>query len=352
MPTTSVDTFFACVLMVIVVLSAMAATSNISSVIVNSNGEGSSGISQLPTLLLLREGRPSDWGREKGSIPEVFGLADPRSYGTYDLDIDKVTRCNPQNIFSLTYAEAYAALDMPDVSFELEIKPLFDVGILQTAEYAQVNETIFQFRISTEKAGLPIQTNIKVYMFANDRFDSYNLATTNAEAWLNVSLPATYSGSALMAVIASSVADSRIVSFASLPFASSSVQTEPDSQRLKLSPLNQAFTVSTIGTNVTVSQVFALSYSHNSTLTLVDLGNGTWLSSLPDLVDSSPMLIVALGNDGASLFSEWTSYPQIPVRFGSDFSAASAGSSVFASEYVVTIGSVIYSCVVRVSEVG
>ncbi len=351
MPTTSVDTFFACILMVIVVLSAMAATSNISHVIINPNGEGSLKNAQLPMLILLGEGKPSDWGRETGSMPEIFGLSNPISYGTYDLDIDKVTRCNSQNLFSLSYAQAYAALNIPDVSFEIEIKPLFDVLITLTGESMQANDTVFQFRIATEKAGLPIQTNVKAYVIAEDLFDSFKLAATDAEAWLNVSLPIGYSGSALLTVIASSVADQRMTSFASLPFTSGSAQTEPDSLRLNISPLNQTVTISASSVNVTVSQVYVLSLDYNSTLRLVDVGNRTWFSHLPSFVDSSPRLIVALGHDGTSFFLEWASYPQVPIKIGADFHTPAADSSVFASEYIVTIDSVIYSCVVRISEV-
>jgi len=337
--------------MVIVILSAMAETSNVSYLLTSSdNGMNvSTRCSEISRYILLNEGNPQNWGKDGTKIPKIFGLTRPSSSRAYDLDVDKVTRCNSRNILSLTYAQVYAMLEMPDISFEIEVKPIFDVEITQTAEFTLVDQTIYQFKISTKKAGLPVDCNVKAYVFAEAHFDSSTLKTSNGEVSLNLTLPNIGAGPALLAVLASSAADRTMVSFASYVFAVDPNQTVPDGSFLNLSPLNHSLIISVIGSDIALSETYAITMDHNSTLQLSQLVNGTCFSSLPLFVDSGPILIVATGHNDTSFFTEWTSYPEVPLRFGAKFDDVWATSGVFSNEYIITLGSSVYSCVVRVS---
>ena len=77
MPATSIDTFFACSLLVILVVSAMATMPRVVSPMLDglANKNDVERLQQLAQYIVLSTGAPTDWG----SIPEVsptdFGLA-------------------------------------------------------------------------------------------------------------------------------------------------------------------------------------------------------------------------------------------------------------------------------------
>ena len=121
MPTASVDTFFACSLMIIVVLSAMAATSKILNPYVENSETPNmkEKYSEISKNLLLYAGEPSGWGHNGQTKPARFGLADDAYEMPYELDIDKVCRLNSMNAFAVDYADVQEALRLPDASFHL-----------------------------------------------------------------------------------------------------------------------------------------------------------------------------------------------------------------------------------------
>jgi hypothetical protein len=351
MPTTSIDTFFACVLMVIVILSAMAATSNLSYLLTGSDNPASvsAGNLELSRYILLNEGDPPNWGQESASIPTLFGLAKTSASEAYELDVDKLARCNSQSAFSLTYTQVYAMLKMPDFSFEIEVRPIFDVEITQTAEFVLVDQTIYQFKISTDKAGLPVDSILKAYAFAEAYFESSALISSTGEISINVTLPNSRQGSALLIVFASSVADQKIVSFASYIISGDLDALEANTSILALSCLNGTTVISSLNSNIVLSDVYAVTPDHNSTLQLAPTLDGAYIAGLPLLVDFGPMLVVATGYNNMSFFVEWTSYPQLPLRFGAEFENVSASSTVSANQYIVKVGSSFYICIIRVS---
>ncbi|MDH5495406.1 MAG: hypothetical protein OEY24_06875 [Candidatus Bathyarchaeota archaeon] len=101
MPTSSVDTFFACSLMVILIVSAMVGTAKIVQPYLNdlSNMNGVERHKGLVEYLLLSTGEASDWGKTTDNIPTVFGLAS-ETRQPYELDLDKVSRLNRQHLLN------------------------------------------------------------------------------------------------------------------------------------------------------------------------------------------------------------------------------------------------------------
>ena len=347
MPTISVDTFFACSLMVLLTLSAMAATSKILYPYMNNmnNANSAEKYGETSKYLLLNDGTPSDWGKNSQATPEIFGLAKSGADEPYALDIDKVSRLNSENLYALSYAEIFAVLRIPDTSFRIEIKPVFEVAIDLTATFEAANETTYQFGISTEKHGVLVQAELNCYVIAENYLNSSKGDTANGETSVNVTVPANVNGPALLIVLARSCYDSKIASFNSYAFEHNS--TVPiQTSFLALSPLDYNLTVSYAYPAIEMGNVYALTFNYNSTLTQTSNDSQSASYTISEYLDDSPTLLVATGWNQTSFFIECTAYPQIPVQVGADFENSVSLSDVFAYTYAVTVNSVIYECTI------
>lgn len=348
MPAISIDTFFACSLMVILVLSAMACTSKILYPHMNNVDEANfaefyRGISRH---ILLNEGEPSNWGQNSQAIPEVFGLARTDAEYPYDLDIDKVSRLNEDNIYALSYAQIFTILKMPDITIRVEVEPIFEVTITQTATYESTNEITYQFDIGTEKNGAPIKTELKYYVAAENYLNPSAVHYSDGKTSLNVTLSKDVNGPALLVVLAKSSCNTKIVSFGVYAFAHNSLEPEPNSTFLRLSPLNYSLDASFKASEISLSKVYALTFNYSSTLTQTSINNQSATYEIPHFLDSSPTLIVATGWNSTKFFAEWTAYPQIPLQTGANFTSAMSLSDAFAYTYIVTIDSALYKCTI------
>ncbi len=119
MPAISIDTFFACSLMVLLTLSAMVASSKLLYPYINNAVDVNlvERFREASKYMLLSEGSPADWGQHDSTILKQFGLARAGSDAAYELDIDKVSRLNGENLYAMSYDQIFAALKMSDVSF-------------------------------------------------------------------------------------------------------------------------------------------------------------------------------------------------------------------------------------------
>ncbi len=348
MPAASVDTFFACSLMVLLVLSAMASTSKLLYPYMN-YAVGKNVVErykQISRYLLLNAGTPSDWGKSNRATPTTFGIAKTGSDESYDLDVDKVTRLNGENVYAISYAQMFSALKMPDISFRIEIKPMFEVTINLTATYAGTNETIYQFEISTAKHGVPIPADLKCYSIAEEYLETANPLTSNGRVYVNTTIPSTVRGPALIIVLARSVYQRKAVSFNSYSFAHGSAKPEPNGTFLRLGLLNHTLTASFAQSNVTLLKTCAFTFDHNSTLSRTTSDNQSARYSIPHFADSSPIIIVSTGTNSTTFFTEQIAYPQIPLQTGADFATLKTHAKVSAYTYFVTIDSAIYECIV------
>jgi len=348
MPAISIDTFFACSLMVFLVLSAMAGTSKLLYPHLNSAVDENIAerYREISKYLLLNDGTPSNWGQNCQAIPETFGLANADSDDSYKLDIDKVSRLNSENLYALSYAQVFATLKMSDVSFRIEIKPIFEVSINLSATFGGANETVYQFEISTEKRGIPVQAELKCYVIAENHFDANCAYASKGRIQLNVTISNDVKGPALLVVFARSVCNTKTVSFNAYAFAHNSAEPEPEGTFMRLSPLNYTLNASFIYPEVILSEAYALTFNYNSTLTQTASDNQSATYGIPRLLDSSPILLVVSGWNSTVFFTEWTAYPQIPVQIGANFAGSIALSNIFAYTYVITINSAIYECTV------
>jgi len=350
MPAISVDTFFACSLMVLLVLSAMATTSKLLYPHINNmvDDKIAEKYAEFSRYLLLSYGSPYNWGENFETIPETFGLADADSNIPYSLDIDKVSRLNSENLYHVSYAEIFAILKMPDVSFNIEIKPIFEVNINLTAIFAGENETVYQFEIITEKHGVLVQSELKYYVIAENYLAASGIHVSEGRKNINITLANSVNGPALLAVFAKAASYSKIASFKAYPFKHNSVAPKPKGTFLNFSPLNYTLRASFLYSEINLSNVYALTYCYNSTLMQISSINHSAMYAIPHFLDSSPILLVGTGWNSTDFFIEWSWYPQVPVQIGPNFESVTALSNVFTYTYAVTINSVFYECTLRV----
>jgi hypothetical protein len=347
MPATSIDTFFACSLMVLLVLSAMAGASKL--LCPHINGADNENIAErykeISKYILLNSGTPSNWG-QSNQIPEAFGLAKAGSENPYELDVDKVSRLNSENTYGLSYAQMFTALKMSDVSFRIEIKPIFEVGIDLTATFAEINETVYQFEIVTEKLGFPVEAELKCYVVAENYSEAKYAYNFDGKTHLNITIPNNVIGPALLVVFARSAYNAKMISFDAYAFAHNSAEPKPKDTFLRLSSLNYTLTVSFSYPEIILLNTSAFSFEYNSTLTLIESSNQSATFAIPHFLDSSPTLIVITGQNSTIFFTEWTVYPQIPLQIGASFAGSETLSNVFAYTYLTTINSALYGCTV------
>ncbi|MBS7616847.1 hypothetical protein KEJ45_06590 [Candidatus Bathyarchaeota archaeon] len=345
MPAISLDTFFACSLMVLLMLSAMAATTKLLYPSINgSSSEVAERYRKMAQYILLNAGNPPNWGQDGQNFPEEFGLAKAGAENVYTLDIDKVSRLNGLNVYALSYAQMFTGLKMPDVSFSIEIKPVFETRISLTATFRGTDETMYQFEVSTEKDGVKVPTNLKLYIIAEDFLESSNILISDGAVNLNVTIPNSINGPALLVVFARYVYNDKMFSFASYAFTHNAQKPEPSGTFLQLSPLNYTLTVQFKTQETVLSKFYALAFNYSSEITPRESINQSAVFSFPKFLDSSPTVLVITGKSAGRFFVECTAYPQVPLQVGASFSEASSLSDVFAYSHLVSINRAVYVC--------
>jgi hypothetical protein len=350
MPAASIDTFFACSLMVLLVLSAMASTSKLLYPYIDyaTDSNVAERYKEFSEYLLLNMGNPTDWGENNETTLTSFGLARTGSGVPYELDIDKVSRLNSENLYAVSYARIFSVLEISDIAFKIEIKPVFNVKINLTSTYTETNRTVYQFKVLTEKNGALVPSNLKSYAITGNHVETTGVYASNGETYFNVTLSNTVNGHALLVVFAESAYNDKLMSFNAYAFAHNSTSPEPNGTFLKLSPLNYTLTASFVNQTTTLSNAYAFTFNYNLTLTPTGNNSKSTTYNIPYLADSSPMLLVVTGTNSTTIFAEYTTYPQIPLQMGSDFENSETRSNVFAYTYLVTINSAIYECTVWV----
>jgi hypothetical protein len=343
MPASSIDTFLACSIMIVLVLSAMAGLSMTVYPYLNgmSQKNDAEQYQQLAEYMLLNPGRPQYWGSMSGVVPSIFGLALAGSLNPYELDIDKVSRLNPENIYCITYPQLLESAGIHDAALTIEIKTLFDLSINLTSTLTGQNVTTYDFAVSTRKSGSPISTTLRCYVVAKNYVQSLNSSTSSeGSRSIGVTIPNSANGTALLVVFAK--AQANVMAFNVYPFSHNSSTPKPNGTFMSLSPLNYVLNVSFSYPNEKNLTAKVFTYSNSSNLTQIKSDSQTAQFSFPRLLDSSPMILVITGFNMSSYFAEWVSYPQVPLEMGADMSGSNNGSSVVSLTYIVSINFVLY----------
>lgn len=342
MPSISIDTFFACTLMVSVVLISTVLSSGILTSHINSL----QGLNQeeyfqaISEYILSNTGTPADWGSNANRIPETLGLAKTDSLYTNELDIDKVSRLNTQNAFALTYVETLRATRLKDIALSISISQLINISISLSSNSISLNSTKYGFKIYANEDGAPVQTSLHYYVIArNFVYDAFNATANDGTSHIDVEIPNASSGTVSLVIFARPNHDSRMTTYGVYSFGHLSPDPSPDGAFVKLTPLNYTLSTDLNGSETTVEKCYALSYSYR--FDLAQTAEGKY--QIPGILENSPIVLIVSGSSNSSYFTEWTSYPQIPFEAGADFKNAES----YSYSYIVTVKNVLCRLTLR-----
>ena len=266
-------------------------------------------------------------------MPTDLGLASSPSTATYVLDKDKFSRLNSLNNNSLSYIQMGNAAELTNIAFGVSVSQVMTVTMRQSSNSTVGATTYFHFIVSTSIDSKPANTNLHGYIVSHDYLGSFNETSEAGTGDLHFHLPSASTSDALLILFARASFDDRITSYAVYNFADSTQESTPSNTKLSLSPLNYTLHFND-SSSVTVQDVYALSYSYQQSIASIENSQ----CFIPNLLDRSPIILVAGGVDGGVQVQEWTAYPQIPLTCGSDFKGTE--KNVFS--YMVTVDGVLY----------
>ena len=341
MPATSIDSFFACTLIVIVVVVSMAATTKIVTPYMNSlqdlNEEEY--LRKIVEHTIVSSGSPVNWGQNQSLTPEAFGLAKDGSV-SYELDVDKVSRLNSQNSYALNYLEMYEALRLEKVALRFTFSQIMNVSITLNSNETVGDSTTYSFSVSVSRDQAPVAASLQFYVVANDFVNNTISSTSSSgEGTVEVEIPNSSNGTALLIVFARASYDDRVTAQGVYAFGHLSSDPSPNNTFLSLSPLNNTLQVDPKFSETSLETAYEFSYGYESALT--STSNETY--AIPRFLDSSPKVLAVAGWNGSTFFVEWVTYPQVPLEMGADFE----NTECFSFSYLITIDRVLYRLNVR-----
>lgn len=336
MPAISIDTFFACSLLVSVALLATASLAGTMQAQINSmqdlNKEAY--LRNIAEHLVTGEGTPADWGTG-GAVPNSFGLSDGDSSCLYALNIDKISRLNGQNAYALSYFQASYAARLNNIALGISVSQMLSITTVLTATSSIGDETAYTFKISVSQASGPTSAALQSYVVAQDFVHAVsNTTSSGGIGYITFQIPNSANGPALLIVFARASFDDRITSYGTYAFAHLSQEPSPNHTFLTLSPLNYTLNIEENSPDITLEHGYAFSYTYQSNLT----STSATTYAIPESVDKSPIVLVVSSLNGTTPFVEWTAYPDIPLDFGADFE--NSERNVFA--YTVLVKGTLY----------
>ncbi len=288
-------------------------------------------------------GSPEDWGTESG-VPVNFGLSASNSAGLYELDIDKLSRLSSQNAYALSYPDISKAARLTNIAFGVSLSQMLSIHVELSGNSTASGFTTYTFTVSVSKESGPLSVNLQCYLVATNYVGSVsNTTSSSGVGYVTVQVPTTSQGPALLVVFARASFDDRVTAYEVYPFAHLAQEPPPNYTFLGLSPLNYTLHVNKNYPSVTIEESFAFSYGYSSNLTSTSSTNYT----IPALLDKSPIILVTQGVNGTESFAEWTSYPQLPVNAGADFSNSDKNLFV----YPVTVKGSLYKLILCFGDV-
>jgi hypothetical protein len=240
MPTVSIDTFFACSLIVSVALLATASLVGTMQTRINSFQDLNKDdyLRTIAEHIVTSYGTPVDWG-SSNAVPTTFGLSDSDSPHLYALDIDKISRLNSQNSYSLSHIQVSNAARLNNIALGISLSQMLSITVMPSANATIGDATAYTFKISVSQASGPTSASLHCYVVARDFLSDVSNTTSSAGiGYVSVQIPNSSSGPALLIVFARASFDDRITSYEAYSFAHLSQEPSPNHTFLGLSPLN------------------------------------------------------------------------------------------------------------------
>jgi hypothetical protein len=343
-PSTAFDTFFACTLIVMAVLIATAFLG----VTLQARIAGTDDINKDSYLKALADhivtypGSPINWGKEN-TVPSDFGLALSELTGAYQLDIDKISRLNSQNTNTFSYVELLYSAKLNNMSLGISATQVMDLHVEQLDSEILAGVTYSDLSLSTSINSKPISADLRYYVVSENFFyNDSSIIPSSGNGILTVHVPTHIADVAYVVLFARSTFEERITSYAVYSFADGVQESVPKSIGLSLSPQSYRLNF-TQASLVSVQNVFALTYGYSSNITSFQGSS----CAIPRMVDNSPIVLVACGQNSTQYLEEWTAYPQVPLTAGSTF--ANSERNIFG--YLVTVEGVLYRVEISLGDI-
>jgi hypothetical protein len=346
MPTVSIDTFFACSLIVCVALLATASFAGTMQTKINSLQDRNKDdyLKTIAEQIVTSIGTPTDWGSNGTTVPENFGLDNSASPYLYELDIDKITRLSSQSNYSLSYFQVSQAARLNNLALGISISQMLTITAELSGNTTVGDETTYTFTISVSQDQGPINASLHCYAVATDFLtDVYNTTSDAGVGTVSVQIPNSSDGPALLIVFARASFEDRLTAYEVYSFAHLSQEPLPNHTFLGLSPLNYTLNLNTKISDITVDDGYAFSYTYQSNLT--STSNTTY--AIPAFLDKSPIVLVISGHNDTASFVEWIAYPDIPLEFGANF--ANMEKNVFV--YTASVKETLYKLTLSFGDV-
>ena len=345
MPAISIDTFFACSLIVSVALLATASLAGTMQDRINAMQDLNKDnyLRNIADHLVTSCGTPVDWGASE-AVPSSFGLADSDSTHPYAVDIDKISRLNSENSYALSYAQASIAGRLNNVALGISVSQMLTITATLTGNSSIGDETAYTFQISVNQASGPVSATLQCYVVTKDAVSTVSNDTSSAGVgYITVQIPEASNGPALLVVFARAAFDERVTAYEAYSFAHLAEEPSPNHTFLGLSPLNHTLSVEEKFPDVSLDHGYAFSFGYQSNLTAASAST----YAIPEFVDKSPTVLVVSGVNDTTPFVEWTAYPCVPLDFGSDFE--NSEQNVFV--YTVLIKGALYKLTLSFGDV-
>jgi hypothetical protein len=336
LPASSFDTFFACTILVAAALIGMAFLGSTMQTRIASTEDlnKASYLKAIADRLITTPGSPTGWGTNS-ALPVDFGLAATSQTSPFELDIDKVTRLSSLSNYSLSYTDMENAAKLNNIALGIAVSQVMTVNVSQTSNSTVGGDTSFAFSVSTSIDSKPTSAILHCYVAAENYVTQVNGAVPDSGvSQITVQIPSSTTDNALLIIFARSSIDDRITSYAIYNFAHSTQEASPSSTDLDLSPNGYILSLNDNSPGLTVQNSYVFSYSYEQTLPSIVESQ----TSIPKLIDKSPLILVVCGINGAQYFQEWTAYPQVPLKTGANFE----GSEQNVFSYLVTVNGVLY----------
>jgi hypothetical protein len=345
LPTVSIDTFFACSLLVSVAIIATAFLAGAMQTQISNMQDLNQQdfLQSISDHIVSGYGTPENWGSTSG-VPTTFGLSHTTAQGLVEVDGDKISRLNSQNSLALPYFEAFQASKLNNIAFGVSVSPLLQVQVNLFSSVPVGDVVDYTFSISVSRDSGPVVADLRVYgLAANFTVAVSGVTSDSGMGYVTVEIPNSYSGPGMLVAFARASFDERLTAFAVCSFARGLATPLPNLTYMALSPLNYELNATAKNQNTTVSNVYAFSFAYQSNLTSAAAN----MYTIPQFVDISPTILAVQGTSNGQTFIEWVAYPQIPLDFGADLSHSE--SNVFV--YPVTINGCLYKLTMRFGDV-
>ena len=346
----SLDTLLACSIMVIVTLGSMSGViTTVQPYLQNQSSHGWEMNYRLAEILLLDEGEPNNWGSKRDTQPIRPGLGSGSKI-QFELDIDKVTRLDPENAYSLDFVEFQKSLGLQDKAIKIRFRSILKMTLELVSRIAQEDHVTYYFEVNTKKSGLPVSAGVHAYTILGDHV--LNLTTSTSDSGsglLEVELSNSLSGVVLLVGFAKM--EPRMVTSCVVQFTHNSEEKAfLAGTHLALSPLNYTLEVELRNQSELVSGAMVLTYGYCFNLTKIETHQTTESYIIPRLLDNCPMVLAVIGRNDSSFFNEWTEYPPFQFEFGSGLIGKNDPMNLYSFCFLVDICSILCECEIIIGE--